>query len=253
MVLPSHPRYESLMLRAKMVKAYKNGILSDSGLIAHGRGEAFDYLIGEKTTLNAHKAIRAAAAALMLAVYPVISVNGNTAALASHEIVILTQSLDAKLEINLFYRTPERIKNIRKILEEAGAFEVLGVKEESVNIEGLKGPRSKSSKTGVYQSDVVLVPLEDGDRTEALISNGKFVITIDLNPLSRTSQKASITIVDNLIRAIPHLIREVDKLKNLNKTELRSIVYNFDNQLNLQDSLDLIAQNLTSKKEKKIG
>jgi len=253
MVLPTHPRYESLMLRAKMVEAYKNGILSDSGLIAHGRGEAFDYLIGEKTTLNAHKAIQAAAAALILAVYPVISVNGNTAALASHEVVILTQSLEAKLEINLFYRTSERIKNIRKILEDAGAFEVLGVEEESVTIEGLKGPRSKSSKIGVNQSDVVLVPLEDGDRTEALISNGKFVITIDLNPLSRTSQKASITIVDNLIRAIPHLVREVDKLKNTSKSELRNIVNNFDNQLNLQDSLDLIAQNLTNKKEKKIG
>jgi 4-phosphopantoate--beta-alanine ligase len=235
-----------------MVEAYKNGILSDSGLIAHGRGEAFDYLIGEKTTLNAHKAIQAAAAALILAVYPVISVNGNTAALASHEVVILTQSLDAKLEINLFYRTSERIKNIRKILEDAGAFEVLGVEEESVTIEGLKGPRSKSSKIGVNQSDVVLVPLEDGDRTEALISNGKFVITIDLNPLSRTSQKASITIVDNLIRAIPHLVREVDKLKNTSKSELRNIVNNFDNQLNLQDSLDLIAQNITTKKEKKI-
>jgi len=235
-----------------MVEAYKNGILSDSGLIAHGRGEAFDYLIGEKTTLNANKAIQAAAAALILAVYPVISVNGNTAALASHEVVILTQSLDAKLEINLFYRTSERIKNIRKILEDAGAFEVLGVEEESVTIEGLKGPRSKSSKIGVNQSDVVLVPLEDGDRTEALISNGKFVITIDLNPLSRTSQKASITIVDNLIRAIPHLVREVDKLKNTSKSELRNIVNNFDNQLNLQDSLDLIAQNITTKKEKKI-
>ena len=160
--------------------------------------------------------------------------------------------MDAKLEINLFYRTSERIKNIRKILEDAGAFEVLGVEEESVTIEGLKGPRSKSSKIGVNQSDVVLVPLEDGDRTEALISNGKFVITIDLNPLSRTSQKASITIVDNLIRAIPHLVREVDKLKNTSKSELRNIVNNFDNQLNLQDSLDLIAQNITTKKEKKI-
>ena len=253
MVLPSHPRYESLMLRAKMVEAYKNGILSDSGLIAHGRGEAFDYLIGEKTTLNARKAIQAAAAALILAEYPVISVNGNTAALVSHEVVILTQRLDAKLEINLFYRTPERIKNIKKVLEKSGALEVLGVEEESVNIKGLKGPRSKSSKIGVNQSDVVLVPLEDGDRTEVLISNGKFVITIDLNPLSRTSQKASITIVDNLVRAIPHLISEVNKLKNTNKTELKNIINNFDNQLNLQDSLDLIAQNLTNKKEKKIG
>ncbi len=249
MVLPNHPRYESLMLRAKMVEAYKNGILSDSGLIAHGRGETFDYLIGEKTSLNAVKATQAAAAALILAKYPVISVNGNTAALASQEVVELTQRLNAKLEINLFYSTPERIKNIRKVLEEAGALEVLGVEEESVSITGLKGPRSKSSKIGVYQSDVVLVPLEDGDRAEALISNGKFVITIDLNPLSRTSQKSSITIVDNLVRAIPHLIMEVDKLKKMSKMELRNIVNSFDNQLNLQDSMELIVQNLTTKEE----
>lgn len=146
MILPTHPRYESLMLRAKMVEAYKNGILSDSGLIAHGRGEAFDYLIGEKTTLNTCKAIRAAAAALIIAVYPVISVNGNTAALASDEIVMLAQNLDAKLEINLFYRTPERIKNIKKILEKAGAFDVLGLEEESVDIEGLKGPHLRVVK-----------------------------------------------------------------------------------------------------------
>jgi len=249
MVLPSHPRYESLMLRAKMVEAYKNGILSDSGLIAHGRGEAFDYLIGEKTSLNAGKATQAAAAALILAEYPVISVNGNTAALAAHEVVELNKRLNAKLEINLFYSTPERIKNIRKVLEEAGALEVLGLEEETVSITGLKGPRSESSKIGVHQSDVVLVPLEDGDRAEALISNGKFVITIDLNPLSRTSQKASITIIDNLVRAIPHLIIEVDKLKKMSKIELRSIVNSFDNQLNLQDSMELIVQNLTTKED----
>ena len=243
MVLPSHPRYESLMLRAKMVEAYKNGILSDSGLIAHGRGEAFDYLIGEETTRFAWKATQEAAAALLLAEYPVISVNGNTAALASHEVVELSNKLDAKLEINLFYRKPERIKNIRKVLKEAGAFEVLGSEEEVVIIEGLKGPRSRSSKIGVYQSDVVLVPLEDGDRTEKLVLNGRRVITIDLNPLSRTSQKASITIVDNLVRAIPNLITEVDKFKNMRKTELRSIVNSFDNQLNLRDSLELMLKN----------
>jgi 4-phosphopantoate--beta-alanine ligase len=101
----------------------------------------------------------------------------------------------------------------------------------------------------VHQSDVVLVPLEDGDRAEALISNGKFVITIDLNPLSRTSQKASITIIDNLVRAIPHLIIEVDKLKKMSKIELRSIVNSFDNQLNLQDSMELIVQNLITKED----
>ena len=49
MIPKSHPRYESLLLRDKMVKAAQEGYLADSALIAHGRGEAFDYLIGEKT------------------------------------------------------------------------------------------------------------------------------------------------------------------------------------------------------------
>ncbi len=40
-------------------------------------------LLGEKTTSNAKNAIKAAAAALILAKNPVISVNGNTAALGT--------------------------------------------------------------------------------------------------------------------------------------------------------------------------
>ena len=57
MIHKDHPRYESLKIRAKVVDAYKRGILADSGLIAHGRGEAFDYLLGEKTNANAKKAM----------------------------------------------------------------------------------------------------------------------------------------------------------------------------------------------------
>jgi len=45
MIPKSHPRYESLLLRDKIVKASQKGYLADSGMIAHGRGEAFDYLI----------------------------------------------------------------------------------------------------------------------------------------------------------------------------------------------------------------
>ena len=41
---------------------------------------------------------------------------------------------------------------------------------------------------------------------------GKTVITFDLNPLSRTSQTANITIVDNVTRAIDLLINESKKL-----------------------------------------
>ena len=50
MLSKAHPRYESLVLRDKIVKASKEGYLADSAMIAHGRGEAFDYLLGEKTT-----------------------------------------------------------------------------------------------------------------------------------------------------------------------------------------------------------
>ena len=44
----THPRYESLMKREKLVAGIEAGITSKQGLIAHGRGEAFDYLIGER-------------------------------------------------------------------------------------------------------------------------------------------------------------------------------------------------------------
>ena len=50
MKLPkSHPRYKSLKNRDLIVSGIRKGVTSIHGLIAHGRGEAFDYLIGEKT------------------------------------------------------------------------------------------------------------------------------------------------------------------------------------------------------------
>ena len=49
---------------------------------------------------------------------------------------------------------------------------------------------------------MILVPLEDGDRCNALVTMGKTVIVIDLNPLSRSAQQGSITIVDELSRAL---------------------------------------------------
>ncbi len=235
-----HPRYESLKLRVKVVDAYKAGILADSGLIAHGRGEAFDYLLGEETSPVAKKAIETAAAILLLAEHPVISVNGNTAALVPSEVVDLARVLDAKIEINLFYRTPDRVRAVEEVLKDAGAREVLGTEENPEHIRGLESPRSRASREGVYKADVVLVPLEDGDRAEALISNGKKVVTIDLNPLSRTAKTATVTIVDNLVRAIPYLTREVEKLRRMDKSTLQDIARNFDNQQNLQDSLKLM-------------
>jgi len=243
-ISPNHPRYESLKLRAKMVDAYKARILADSGLIAHGRGEAFDYLIGEVTTTNAQKAMETAAAYLLLADYPVISVNGNTAALVPEEIVVLAGELRAPIEINLFYRTSARIKAVEKILKDAGAENVLGNEDNPLYLEGLKSPRSRASKEGVYRADAVLVPLEDGDRAEALVSSGKKVLTIDLNPLSRTAKTSTVTIVDNLVRAIPYLINEIRRLQKMDKSELNNIINAFDNKKNLDEALRLIKDNL---------
>ena len=68
----THPRYLSLTLRDKIVAGVEQGITSIHGLIAHGRGEAFDYLVGEATQSFAMEAIHAAAVMLLSAGHPVI-------------------------------------------------------------------------------------------------------------------------------------------------------------------------------------
>ena len=89
MIPKNHPRYESLLLRDKVKNAFLDGYLADSGMIAHGRGETFDYLLGEKTVPAAEEAMKAAVASLLLAEHPVLSVNGNTTALAIDEVIEL--------------------------------------------------------------------------------------------------------------------------------------------------------------------
>lgn len=243
-ISPTHPRYHSLILRDKMAKAYQEGILADTALIAHGRGEAFDYILGEKTNPPAKKAIIVAIASLLLAENPVLSVNGNTAVLAAEDIVNLAKLIPgARVEINLFYRTPQRVLKVQEVLENAGATGVLGKESDHyLPLEGLEGPRSRAHPEGVHQADVVLVPLEDGDRAEALVALGKKVITIDLNPLSRTAKKSSITIVDNLVRALPLMITEMKNLKGCSRVELEKIINEFDNDYNLSKTLDIISQ-----------
>ena len=239
----SHPRYISLMTREKISQAMKNGLVHETGLIAHGRGEAFDYLIGEKTISTASEAEKVAAAVLLCAEKPVISVNGNVVALAAKECISLAKSIPAKLEVNLFHRTEIRIKKIVKELKKLGAKDVYGTVGDA-QILDLQHDRGICDKDGIFSADVVLVPLEDGDRCQALIDIGKTVIAIDLNPLSRTSKTASITIVDNVIRAIPNINKWIKKLKNKNIDLLENMANSFDNNKNLQDVLSLISKRL---------
>lgn len=238
MIPKNHPRYESLLLREKIKDAFKEGYLADSGMIAHGRGETFDYLIGEKTIFPAKRAMYVAVAEIILAENPVISVNGNTTALVIDEIIELAKTLKTKIEINLFYRTEERVNKIAKLFKEHGWEEILGTTDGQLKyIKNIKNPRATASKLGIYTSDVVLVPLEDGDRAEILKKAGKKIITIDLNPLSRTSRTADITIVDNVVRAIPYMTKIASDLKKQDKKFLNELINNFSNKENLKESL----------------
>ena len=232
----SHPRYLSLQIREKLIDGFNNNLVAKEGLLAHGRGEAFDYLIGEKTTKSAKNAIKAAANMLNQAQKSVISVNGNFAALCPKEIIQLAKITDSKIEVNLFYSSEKRKKVISKILTKSGAKEILGMdKKQSTKLKGIDSARRIVDKSGIFSADVVLVPLEDGDRTIALKKAKKRIITFDLNPLSRTAQTADVTIVDNVTRAMKLLVSESRKSRKQ---------ITFDNKKNLKSTILEIRKNL---------
>jgi 4-phosphopantoate--beta-alanine ligase len=229
-----------------MVAGLASGIAAPEGLLAHGRGEAFDYLLGEKTTPEARTALRAAAAALLLAERPVLSVNGNVASLVPEEMIALARALPKSvIEVNLFHRTEGRIQKITRLLEtfSRGKVQILGP-GANARLPGLSSQRAKTFKEGMLAADVVLVPLEDGDRAEALKRAKKKVIAIDLNPMSRTARSADITIVDNIVRAMPLLVSQVNALKRASPASLRRIASSFDNRANLDRVLGRILKGL---------
>lgn len=202
-----HPRAASLRVREAMKDAVAAGLVHPTGLIAHGRGEAFDYLLGERTPPEAVEAISEAARLLHAARHPALSLNGNVVALAAKACLEVARARPGLvLEVNLFHRTPQRVASLVQAMRAAGASpgQVLG-EHPDFRIPGLTSDRAQCCKAGIGDADVVLVPLEDGDRCQALKAMGKTVITIDLNPLSRTARAADVTIVDEVTRALPLL------------------------------------------------
>ncbi|HUR61346.1 MAG TPA: phosphopantothenate/pantothenate synthetase [Candidatus Thermoplasmatota archaeon] len=207
----SHPRYASLRVRERMKDAVTAGWVHPTGLIAHGRGEAFDYLLGEKTPPEAVEAIQEAARRIRAAKRPVLSLNGNVVALAAGLCDSIARAWPSiTLEVNLFHRSEERVAKLVRAMEKSGAIKgtVLGAKPD-FQIPGLDSDRGRCCKAGIGTADLVIVPLEDGDRCQALKRMGKTVVTIDLNPLSRTARMADITIVDELTRALPLLDKAI--------------------------------------------
>jgi 4-phosphopantoate--beta-alanine ligase len=228
----SHPRYQSLLTRHRIEEGVKAGITSRQGLIAQGRGEAFDYLLGERTISSAREAERVAAAHLLLAEHPVLSINGNAAALCPGELIELADVSGAALEVNLFNRTPARIQGIAEHLYEYGAEEVLGLTADA-HIPGIEHERAKIDADGIGKADVVFVPLEDGDRAEALAAMGKTELVVDLNPMSRSARSAAVPIVDNILRAVPNMTESVHELQEASHGALQTTIETFDPEVAL--------------------
>ncbi len=241
----THPRASSLIIREKLVDGFRNGIVVPHGLIAHGRGEAFDYLLGEKTTKYAYEAEKAAVCLLLLSSKSIISINGNTAVLCAKDLVTLSNVTKSRIEINLFHRSRARTNAIASILRKEDAFDLLGLDNKlKTIIRGISSNRKYVDKDGIMNSDTIFLALEDGDRTESLVRMGKKVISVDLNPLSRTAIASDITIIDNIVRAIPNMVKISEQLVKKDKSYLLQLIKNFDNKENLRKSLVTIKKRI---------
>jgi 4-phosphopantoate---beta-alanine ligase len=238
----THPRYKSLSLRHKLVDGFKAGLATDSGLLAHGRGEAFDYLLGETTRDFAKEAIAVTSALFLQAKNPVFSINGNTASIAGSEAVELAKSFpQLMLEVNLFYHSPERSQRIAEHLRKLGAPRVVeSWVSPTVILPGIESERRAMNAEGIAKADVVLVALEDGDRCEALVKAGYKVISIDLNPMARSAQKANVTIVDELTRIIPALTAQLQQDKQASPDELSHRISSYNNKAVLDRAISAI-------------
>jgi 4-phosphopantoate--beta-alanine ligase len=172
-------------------------------------------------------------------------VNGNVAALVPDEIVGLSKAVGARLEVNLFHGSAKRELTIAKHLRKHGAEKVLGVGVKfAKRIPEVHSDRRKVDRRGIAAADVVLVPLEDGDRTKALRKLGKRVIAIDLNLISRTARAADIAIVDNITRALPLMVKKAKRLSSEPKSKLQNILKKFDNSANLKATLRFMFKRL---------
>jgi 4-phosphopantoate--beta-alanine ligase len=133
-------------------------------------------------------------------------------------------------------------------MENNGAEDVLG-RDPDARIPGLSSDRALCTKTGIFDSDVILVPIEDGDRAKALADMGKIVISIDLNPLSRTSRTASVSISDEMTRALENMILFVKEMKG-KRDDIEEAIRTFSNEDNRKEIVEEICSSLRSEFEK---
>jgi 4-phosphopantoate--beta-alanine ligase len=230
------------MTRERLAEGVSEGLVDPTGLISHGRGEAFDYLMGERSIPPALEAERAAAAFLLKARNPVVCMNGNSVVLDPEGLIALAEAVPARMEVNIFHRTEERMERLIRFMESKGARNVLG-RDPDAWIEGLSHARALCTREGVFSSDAILVPIEDGDRAEALVAMGKTVISIDLNPLSRTSRTATVPISDEISRALANIKGFVEDLRGRDG-EIERITSSYSGRRTREQTVAFICDNL---------
>jgi 4-phosphopantoate--beta-alanine ligase len=135
------------------------------------------------------------------------------------------------------------VKRLVAHLEAHGCERVLGVGAQPT-IPGLDHERGRSTIEGIFSADVVLVPLEDGDRCQALRDMGKTVVVVDLNPLSRTARSASVSITDNVTRAVPNVTRHA---RGMGRAEAERVATEFDAAANLRETLACVVRGLAER------
>ena len=241
----SHPRATSLRLRDRLVSGLHSGIVTETGLIAHGRGEALDYLLGERTHPFAERAVAAASALLTLAVHPVVTVNGNAVALCDRDLLTLASDQPRLgFEVNIFHYTRERAQRMVAHMRQLGLTRILEFGESGAPdvVPNLDSLRRFMHPEGVGRADAVLVAIEDGDRCQALVASGRKVIAVDLNPLSRTAQLAHISIIDELTRVLTALNRQLSADRTVPRPELQRRLAEYDNRAVLREAETTIRQ-----------
>jgi 4-phosphopantoate--beta-alanine ligase len=75
---------------------------------------------------------------------------------------------------------------------------------------------------------------------------GKEIITVDLNPISRTSLAASVSITNNITRAVPEMISIAKKLQSLSKVDLEKEKEKLSNKLLLEEGLHFMSSRLSN-------
>jgi 4-phosphopantoate--beta-alanine ligase len=69
---------------------------------------------------------------------------------------------------------------------------------------------------------------------------GKTELVVDLNPMSRSAQAATVPIVDNLLRAVPNVTAYARELADSDPETLDAIVDSFDAEAALSAAEDRI-------------